>query len=215
MRTFSKIQGLANLRIGYGLAPEALASILQKTRQPFNANGIAQAGALAGLEDAAHMKRLAAGGFRDLTRIASSNPDLWAGIAADGAATLKPALDAYIRVLLEFRDRLGPGAVEGASKADRTGLAALFEEGRSFRDALTPGGRGALESAATLVVQIDDRTGAIGRIATTLGDHGIGIRNLGIVNSRGYEGGCLHVLLDEVQLETARRVLQEDGYECV
>jgi histidinol-phosphate aminotransferase len=57
MRTFSKIQGLANLRIGYGLAAEKVATVLQKTRQPFNANGIAQAGALAGLEDADHMRR--------------------------------------------------------------------------------------------------------------------------------------------------------------
>lgn len=57
MRTFSKIQGLANLRIGYGLAPAKLATVLQKTRQPFNANGIAQAGALAGLEDEDHMRR--------------------------------------------------------------------------------------------------------------------------------------------------------------
>ena len=57
MRTFSKIQGLANLRIGYGIAPEKIASVLQKTRQPFNANGIAQAGALAGLADTDHMRR--------------------------------------------------------------------------------------------------------------------------------------------------------------
>ena len=57
MRTFSKIQGLANLRIGYGLAPARIAEVLQKTRQPFNANGIAQAGALAGLADEDHMRR--------------------------------------------------------------------------------------------------------------------------------------------------------------
>ena len=57
MRTFSKIQGLANLRIGYGLAPARIAEVLQKTRQPFNANGIAQAGALAGLCDEEHMRR--------------------------------------------------------------------------------------------------------------------------------------------------------------
>lgn len=57
MRTFSKIQGLANLRIGYGIAPEEMADVLQKTRQPFNANGIAQAGAMAGLQDDAHMSR--------------------------------------------------------------------------------------------------------------------------------------------------------------
>lgn len=57
MRTFSKIQGLAALRIGYGMAPAHLAEVLQKTRQPFNANGIAQAGALAGLLDEDHMRR--------------------------------------------------------------------------------------------------------------------------------------------------------------
>ena len=55
LRTFSKIQGLANLRIGYGLAAAEIIEVLQKARQPFNANGIAQAGALAGLRYQAHM----------------------------------------------------------------------------------------------------------------------------------------------------------------
>lgn len=57
LRTFSKIQGLAGLRIGYGLAPKDLAEVLQKTRQPFNANALAQAGALAGLLDDSHQER--------------------------------------------------------------------------------------------------------------------------------------------------------------
>ena len=57
LRTFSKIQGLANLRIGYGMASAGMVEVLQKTRQPFNANGIAQAGALAGLNDEEHMAR--------------------------------------------------------------------------------------------------------------------------------------------------------------
>ncbi len=57
LRTFSKIQGLANLRIGYGLAKPELIDVLQKTRQPFNTNGIAQAGALAGLADDEHQRR--------------------------------------------------------------------------------------------------------------------------------------------------------------
>lgn len=55
LRTFSKIHGLAALRVGYGLAPGGLADILQKARQPFNVNAIAQAGALAALEDEAHV----------------------------------------------------------------------------------------------------------------------------------------------------------------
>jgi histidinol-phosphate aminotransferase len=57
LRTFSKIQGLANLRIGYGLAKPDLIDVLQKTRQPFNVNGIAQAGATAGLLDDEHQRK--------------------------------------------------------------------------------------------------------------------------------------------------------------
>ena len=57
LRTFSKIQGLANLRIGYGIAKPQLIDILQKTRQPFNTSGVAQAGALAGLADEDHQQK--------------------------------------------------------------------------------------------------------------------------------------------------------------
>jgi histidinol-phosphate aminotransferase len=80
LRTFSKIQGLANLRIGYGLANPELISVLQKTRQPFNANGIAQAGALAGLLDQEH---------QDKTR----------RITDEGRAYLQ---DSFTRLHLEF-----------------------------------------------------------------------------------------------------------------
>ncbi len=57
MRTFSKAQGLAGLRIGYGLASEAVAAVLQKVRQPFQANLLAQEAALAALADADHVRR--------------------------------------------------------------------------------------------------------------------------------------------------------------
>lgn len=57
LRTFSKIHGLAGLRIGYGLASKGVAELLQKARQPFNVNSIAQAGAIAALADAEHIER--------------------------------------------------------------------------------------------------------------------------------------------------------------
>jgi histidinol-phosphate aminotransferase len=56
LRTFSKIQGLASLRIGYGIARPELIQVLQKARQPFNVNGLAQAAALAGLDDHEHRR---------------------------------------------------------------------------------------------------------------------------------------------------------------
>jgi histidinol-phosphate aminotransferase len=56
LRTFSKIHGLAGLRIGYALAGLDLVQVLHKTRQPFNVNSIAQVGALAALEDDEHLR---------------------------------------------------------------------------------------------------------------------------------------------------------------
>jgi histidinol-phosphate aminotransferase len=56
LRTFSKIHGLAGLRIGYAIARPDVIDVLHRTRQPFNVNSIAQAGALAALEDDAHLR---------------------------------------------------------------------------------------------------------------------------------------------------------------
>lgn len=57
VRTFSKVYGLAGLRLGYGMAVPRVISGLEKTRQPFNINSVAQAGALAALEDSAHLEK--------------------------------------------------------------------------------------------------------------------------------------------------------------
>lgn len=57
LRTFSKIYGLAGLRIGYGIAQSQLISCLNKIKGPFNTNSLAQAAALAALDDEDHLKR--------------------------------------------------------------------------------------------------------------------------------------------------------------
>jgi histidinol-phosphate aminotransferase len=57
MRTFSKIYGLAGLRLGYGIGHPDLISALEKVRQPFNINSLIQAGAIAALDDDEHLTR--------------------------------------------------------------------------------------------------------------------------------------------------------------
>ena len=57
LRTFSKIQGLAGLRIGYGVSTPEITEILQRCRQPFNINAMAQAGALAAIRDNTHEEK--------------------------------------------------------------------------------------------------------------------------------------------------------------
>ena len=66
MRTFSKIYGLAGLRIGYGIAAPELISALEKIRQPFNANLLAQTAALAALDDDAHVRKTRQNNFNGL-----------------------------------------------------------------------------------------------------------------------------------------------------
>jgi histidinol-phosphate aminotransferase len=56
LRTFSKAYGLAGLRIGYGLMPSYLADLLNRVRQPFNVNSLAQAAAIAALKDEGFLK---------------------------------------------------------------------------------------------------------------------------------------------------------------
>lgn len=56
-RTFSKVYALAGLRIGYGLSHPDVADLLNRVRQPFNTNALAQAAALAALDDAEHLQR--------------------------------------------------------------------------------------------------------------------------------------------------------------
>lgn len=57
LRTFSKIYGLAGLRIGYGFAPPEIIGYLERVRQPFNVNSLAQAAALMALDDDEHVRR--------------------------------------------------------------------------------------------------------------------------------------------------------------
>jgi histidinol-phosphate aminotransferase len=76
MRTFSKIFGLAGLRLGYGIGNPDLIATLEKTRQPFNINSIAQAGALAALDDAEHMRKTRENNARGLDFFESAFRDL-------------------------------------------------------------------------------------------------------------------------------------------
>jgi histidinol-phosphate aminotransferase len=76
MRTFSKIYGLAGVRLGYGIADTQLVSALEKIRQPFNANLLAQTAALAALDDDEHVRKTRANNFAGLEFFAKAFRDL-------------------------------------------------------------------------------------------------------------------------------------------
>jgi histidinol-phosphate aminotransferase len=97
LRTFSKIHGLAGLRLGYGVARAELTGFIDRVRAPFNVNLVAQAAGAAALEDHEHVAR-----SRELVR--TERPRLAAGLSALGA-TVVPSQGNF--VLADFPGRSG------------------------------------------------------------------------------------------------------------
>jgi histidinol-phosphate aminotransferase len=85
LRTFSKIYGLASLRIGYGYGSAELISLLQRVRQPFNVNAIGQAAALAALDDADFTQRCVRENRAGLAQLEAGLKRLWLEIVPSEA----------------------------------------------------------------------------------------------------------------------------------
>ena len=151
--------------------------------------------------------RMAAGGFRDITRIASSDAKLWAGITENSREALLPILDDYIELLTKWKEAL--------AQDDAKELETLFAQGSCYRNHLDSNLRGALEASATLTVYVDDKPGELARITAILGQGNINIRNINIRNFRTYEGGQVSLLLGTAkEAVEAYALLKEAGYEC-
>jgi prephenate dehydrogenase len=155
--------------------------------------------------DQGALARLAAGGFRDITRIASSDAALWTQICISARPALLPLIHAYRDTLAEFAAAL--------DQSNEQALLHLFAEAADYRNNLPVDGRGALEALSSLTVYVPDKPGELGRVTTLLGSHGINIRNIRIRDVRTYEGGCLQILLpDGRQAKDAAARLKEAGY---
>lgn len=76
VRTFSKAYGLAGLRVGYGIASERITDLLNRVRQPFNVNQVAQMGAIAALEDPEHIARSQALNQQQMQRLCTACDNL-------------------------------------------------------------------------------------------------------------------------------------------
>lgn len=104
LRTLSKIYGLAGLRVGYGICDRAVAGVIERVRRPFNVNSVAQAAAVAALDDHAHVERSAAAaaeGIPVLTRAVESlglraYPSLGNFVLCDVARETQPVYDALL-----------------------------------------------------------------------------------------------------------------------
>ncbi len=151
------------------------------------------------------MQLLAAGGFRDITRIASSNPVMWENIIMSNKEQVLALVEDYIRVL----DNISHQIKDNQSGPIRN----FFKESRDFRDSFRDDIKGLIEPVYVIKADIVDRPGIIGKIATMLGDNSINIKNICVTNSREFENGCLEITLPNYKsMEDALLLLQNEGY---
>lgn len=131
---------------------------------------------LAKEEEYPFTRQLAAGGFRDITRIASSNPEMWRDITTQNNAMIVKQMDNWMAEMAELRELL----VEN----EETAIQHYFQEAKSVRDELPIAGHGALYSAYDLYIDIPDIPGILSEITGYLAEEQISIVNLRIIETR-------------------------------
>ena len=155
-------------------------------------------------EDADTMRLLAAGGFKDITRISSSSPSLWESILTANTTFVLPTLRRYISLLTE--------AEQAIASDDKDGIRSLFSEAGEFRSTLQER-KGALPESFVLHADLRDEAGAIATFATLLAVHSISLKNIGIVHNRAYEQGALRIeVYDRDALERAYALLNDNRF---
>lgn len=151
------------------------------------------------------MQMLAAGGFKDITRIASSNPEMWESIIMSNYAQINRILTNYISILDNFKYQINKQKSENVRK--------FFYTAKKFRDSFPAKTKGLIEPLYEIVVDVVDEPGIIGEIASLLGRHNINIKNINISNNREFEYGCLKMSLPDYETAAnSYKLLSEHGY---
>ena len=151
------------------------------------------------------MKRLAAGGFKDITRIASYSPTMWQHICLKNKDNISQILASYIKYLEEVKSMIDSG--------DGQAIYDWFDSSRIYRNSLPGASSGPIKKAFEVYCDIIDEAGGIAAIATILASNGLSIKNIGIVHNREFEEGVLRIeFYDESSSKKAAELLQKFRY---
>lgn len=152
------------------------------------------------------MKQVAAGGFKDITRIASSSPIMWEQICMENRKNLADILKKYICSLNNILTQI--------ICADSTAIHHFFEESKEYRNSIQDRHSGPLPIEYSIYCDIVDKAGAIATIATTLSVHQINIKNIGIIHNREFDEGVLKIeFYEEDACQKAVQILSSCHYQ--
>ena len=151
-------------------------------------------------------RNLAAGGFRDMTRIASSPYHMWKEIIAANHGPILDKLAVFSAQLQQFRNRI--------IEEDYDALAAYFEDAESSRALVSTSTKGFLAPLADLLVRVHDRPGELKRITGILSDNDINIKDLELLKLREGTGGTFRISFEnDNEISRAASLLAGEGYE--
>lgn len=153
-----------------------------------------------------HMHLLAAGGFKDITRIASSSPDMWESICMDNKEKILDVLDSFESVIQKIKTLI--------QKEDTAHIWQYFENARTYRDSFVNVTPKSYVKRYEITVDVLDRPGSIAIIAVLFSSNNINIKNMSIINNREQDAGVLNFAFDsEQQREKSIQLLKEMNYE--
>ncbi|MTK10500.1 MAG: prephenate dehydrogenase [Hungatella sp.] len=154
------------------------------------------------------MKRLAAGGFKDITRIASSSPEMWEQICMTNHKNLSLILERYIDSLNLILGEL--------NKKNGSYINQLFETSRDYRNSFSEKATGPIAPEYSFTVDMADEVGAISTLSVILAAKGISIRNIGINHNREHGEGTLRIAFyDKETMDQAWKQLERYHYELI
>lgn len=150
------------------------------------------------------MHTLAAGGFKDITRIASASPQMWQEICLANQKEISTVLSTYIGILEEVQ--------KVVETSDKNSLYDIFDHSKKYRNSFEEKIRGSVVKNYALYVIVEDEPGVIARIVNYLSDSHISIKNIGINNNREEYEGVLEILFkDQKSLDLAIEALNQEG----
>lgn len=151
------------------------------------------------------MKTIAAGGFKDITRIASSSPVMWESICKTNKDSLIQLMDLYVDSLQKLRNDIKEG--------NSTALIDKFQSARDYRDSIAVPGVKSPNAVHEIYLDLEDEAGGIAIIASILAFKGISIKNIGIIHNREFEEGVLRIeFYDDEAARVAANLLSEKNY---
>lgn len=161
---------------------------------------------LAGMkEKRIDVRKLAAGGFRDITRIASASPAMWHDILIHNRAVLIDLVDKWENEMANVRKLI--------ENADSTGIYAYFAEAKKFRDGLPQKEKGAIPPLYDMYVDVPDYPGVIATVTNVIANGKISITNIRIIEMREDIIGVLRISFrSEEDRERAERLLNEKNF---